>query len=129
MAEGELAVPGPGDHAPEPSILAVVQSGPWETPYRRAGRGHPVLLLLPGTSEARRTRVFASLGGSRLVIEPSRMPALPDRVGWLSQLVEGLGLDRPDVVTDTEGSFTVRDLLLQAPDTLGRHIDIETVDP
>jgi hypothetical protein len=83
---------------------AVIQTTEGETPYRRAGRG-PGLLLLQRAPPARSgDALFDALAETFLVIAPLVPP--PGRRGaaerWLQGLIEGLGLDTPDIVADAE---------------------------
>lgn len=91
-------------------IEAVVQAGSFETPYRRAGCGAPVLLLAAGAGEADGEWLFEQLAGRFRVIAP----ALPAGLGrddgeaaetlglWLTGLIDGLGLERAAVVDSTD---------------------------
>ena len=84
-------------------IEAVVQTGTFETPYRRAGRGGPVLLL--ASAEPAGQRLFDDLAGRFRTIAPVLPPGLA-RDGmpadsfeaWLRGLIDGLGLERPALV-------------------------------
>ena len=97
--EGDLVVaPWPPLPGEEPVVEALVQIGSAEIPYRRAGRGDPVLLLVPphrvlpvGWLEVR--------VGSCLVIQPLLAPPTVDPGGWIRGLVDGLGLGAVELVT------------------------------
>jgi hypothetical protein len=109
-------------------VDAVVQSGGLETPYRRGGSGPVVLLLTlrPGES---RDRVFARLAGKNRVIEPLSLPPVSRWPDWLRGVVDGLGLDRPDLVVDPELEPGILELLRGDPDRYGRLVRIDTLDP
>jgi hypothetical protein len=108
-------------------VEAIVQTGSVETAYRRAGRGRPILLLVDGTA-AERDRLFSKLAGTSLVVEPilPRPPA--EWAVWLRGVVDGLGLDHPDLVV-TDGWVAAAEAFVRAdPDRAGRVIRIGTID-
>jgi hypothetical protein len=109
-------------------VDAVVQSGGVETPYRRGGSGPAVLLLTRRSGEIR-DRVFARLAGTNRVIEPLSLPPVSRWPDWLRGVVDGLGLDRPDLVVDPELESGVLELLRGDPDRYGRLVRIDTLDP
>lgn len=97
-------------------VDAVLVSGTFETPYRRAGRGPSVLLLAQGTG------LLEALAGELRVFEPLRAPAAPgaaEWIAWLHGLLDGLGLERPAVVVDASAAGPVRQLAAAEPDRLG----------
>lgn len=82
-------------------IEAVVQTGCFETAYRRAGNGAAVLLLGAGGGEMEWP--FEALAARYRVVAPARPVIGPegDSDGgnvWLRGVIDGLGLDRPGVV-------------------------------
>lgn len=109
------------------AIEAVVQVGNAETPYRRAGRGAAVLLL-SGGAEAERDRVFRWLAGRQLVIEPLTRPRVEEWPTWLPGVVEGLGLERPDLIVTREEVDTVRALTAAHPGWAGGVLLIDSID-
>jgi pimeloyl-ACP methyl ester carboxylesterase len=76
----------------------VLVTGAIETVYRRAGTGAPLLLLCNSTDSPGR-QLFEELASSCRVIAPVRPPRVPFS-GWLRDLIDGLGLDRPLLVVD-----------------------------
>ena len=89
-------------------IEAVVQTGAFETPYRRAGRGGPVLLLVGGGAPAGQ-RLFDDLARRFRTIAPLLPPWLAGDGGpgesfdeWLRGLIDGLGLQRPALVAEAD---------------------------
>lgn len=109
----------------EPRVVeAVLHTGSVQTPYRRAGRGRTLLLLLRGTTDER-GEVFLALAREFRVIDPAppwagaQGPRQTDGRGedsraageedpppghewgaWLVGVVDGLGLDRPALIVD-----------------------------
>lgn len=78
-------------------IEAVVQTGAFETSYRRAGTGAPVLLLDGGDPEIGEW-LFRSLAARFRVVAPARRDGQAGFEAWLRGLIDGLGLDQPAVV-------------------------------
>lgn len=85
-------------------VEAVVWTGGVETPYRRAGGGPAVLLLLWGDgADHGGDSLFTALATEFRVIAPLRLPRVDGSGGWeswLRGLIDGLGLDRPPLVVD-----------------------------
>jgi pimeloyl-ACP methyl ester carboxylesterase len=80
-------------------IEASVQSGSEATPYVRAGEGEVVLLLraVP-CAQIARSRTFLRMAGRRRVIGVTPPPG--GGAEWLRDLIDGLGLDRPELMGD-----------------------------
>lgn len=108
-------------------IEAIVQTGETETAYRRAGRGRPVLLLM-GASSPEGDEVFRRLAGTALVIEPRAVPAPDLWPDWLRGVVDGLGLDRPDLVVSPALSAAAEAFALLDPERVGRVLRTDTID-
>ncbi len=109
-------------------VEAIVQIGEVETPYRRAGRGRATLLLLDAT-QPDRDRVFRRLAAEGLVIEPLVLPDATDWPRWLRGVVDGLGLDRPDLAVSAGLEAGGRSFVETDPDRAGRLLVIDGVDP
>lgn len=109
-----------------PAINAVVLTGPTETHYRRAGSGPSVLLLSGTGGEISGGQLFRELSDQFRVIAP-RMPAAAGEPSiplalssWLRDLIDGLGLVRPDLVAEEAfGISALRFAMLDA-DRVGR---------
>jgi hypothetical protein len=94
---------------PIPIVSARVSAGGVETPYERTGRGRAVVLVLDTRpDDSRAEALMARLGSQHRVFRPELVTPVwrvggnapvPER--WLREFVEGLGLDRPIVVTDS----------------------------
>lgn len=91
---------------PIDSVHAAVLAGGTETPYRRAGTGRPVLLLVSGSAPDASEELFRALSQSFRVI----MPELPDTgdpgelAQWLRDVIDGLGLVSPVIVVDPQSA-------------------------
>lgn len=79
-------------------VEAVVQAQGMETHYVRAGRGPAVLLLRTGGGNAA-DPLFVRLTTEFRVIAPV-VPAVPSLAGWIRDVIDGLGLDRPSILAD-----------------------------
>lgn len=120
---------GRGSPAAESEVVdAVVQSGSAEIPYRRTGRGRAVLLLADASDPAVHGSV-RRMAESRLVIQPRGLPEGSAWSSWLTTLVEGLGLDAPDVIVGPEARAHLDAFAASHPGWVGRISDIETIDP
>jgi hypothetical protein len=80
-------------------IEALLQSGDRATPYVRAGEGEVVLLVrsVP-VGEIAASPLFVRLARRRRVIGAAA-PSGAD-AEWLRDLIDGLGLDRPELMGD-----------------------------
>lgn len=97
-------------------VEAVLLAGGLETPYRRAGHGPPVLLLVD------RIDLLEALAPHYRVIQPLRAPDDPhgpDWPKWLQDVVEGLGLGCPAVVVDAGLAGSARSLARSDPHRVG----------
>lgn len=107
---------------------AVVQVGPVETWYRRAGKGRH-LLLLSGRGPGERDELFRRLATEHLVIEPRALPDPRLWTEWLRGVVDGLGLDRPGLAVGPEWLEAARRFARDDPDRAGRVISVDAIDP
>jgi hypothetical protein len=92
-----------GGQADSGVVEAEVQVGAEPTRYLRAGRGLPVVLVL-SSSATERLRLVGRFAAAHRVVAPM----LPVAAGcewpaatavlWLRGIIEGLGLERPNVV-------------------------------
>jgi pimeloyl-ACP methyl ester carboxylesterase len=105
-------------------IEAMVQAGPFETAYRRAGRGATVLLLLAGEDQNQGDWLFGTLGERFRTIAPDLPPELeatPSLLGpWLRALIDGLGLELPAVVASLTHAHALLRFAKLDPDRVGR---------
>jgi hypothetical protein len=85
-------------------IAATVQAGTVATPYFRAGRGAPVILLTNQTAAALvNDPVLEVLVENFRVIVPT-LPETENRNGaWLQGLIDGLGCNGVRVIIDAHG--------------------------
>lgn len=109
-----------------PAIDAVVLTGPTETPYRRAGSGLPVLLLSGTGGEISGGQLFRELSDQFRVIAP-RMPATARErsialplSSWLRDLIDGLGLVRPNLVAEEAFGIAALRFAMMDPERVGR---------
>jgi hypothetical protein len=109
-------------------VEAIVQTGEVETGYRRAGRGRPLVLLSDATPEER-DRVFQRLAGTAMVVEPLLPPPPSEWPRWLRGVIDGLGLDCPDLVVVEAWVGAAEAFALGDPDRAGRVVAIGTIDP
>lgn len=114
-------------------VEAVLQTGVTETPYFRAGKGSPVLLLFAEALEdslgaelferiSERFRVLAPVPpagvGARRTSEIGSV-AIPVSK-WLRDLIDGLGLVRPSVVVDEALAGALLGFFLMDRERVGR---------
>jgi hypothetical protein len=111
---------------------AVIQTSLAETAYRRAGAGPPVLLLAnAAASAAWLPRLVDPLAREFRVYLPVAVPSadgvrcvaggpLIDPVAWLRDVVDGLGLVRPAIVSDADFAATAFGFAVADPDRVGR---------
>ena len=84
-------------------VRAVVYAGGEETPYLRAGRGDALVLLIDEYDGPLALELIAVLSAKFLVIAP-RMPQKEGEEApgpWLANVIEGLGLARASILTQT----------------------------
>jgi pimeloyl-ACP methyl ester carboxylesterase len=113
-------------------IEAMVQTGPFETSYRRAGAGDAVLLLIGPTEAeagdwlfsqlARRFRITApvvpvGLDGDSDTDRPGVGGGLE---GWLRGLIDGLGLERAALVAGAARGADLLRFTALDPERVGR---------
>jgi pimeloyl-ACP methyl ester carboxylesterase len=127
--------PVPTSAAASPiAIKAVVQIGAMEAGYLRAGKGETVLLLLPHglAAESQHHELFSALATHLRVIAPEVPPwigaagagshpanSLPF-AGWLRNVIDGLGLGRPNIVVDEALVATTLGFALLDPERVQR---------
>lgn len=137
----------------EPRIVeAILHTGSVQTPYRRAGRGPTLLLLVRGTTDER-AEVFRALAREFRVIDPAPPWARAEgprptggRGGdstadgeedpppghewgaWLPGVVDGLGLDRPALIVDPGRASLIGALARSDPHRFGPVIVIRPED-
>jgi pimeloyl-ACP methyl ester carboxylesterase len=113
-----------GGTVPVPQIQAVVQVGPVEVAYRRAGAGAPVVLLHDGEHGAALAAALFDVLATRFrVIAPDAPPAAAAGVTlarWLRGLIDGLGLERPSIVAAEEVGVAVLAFAMDDPDRVDR---------
>lgn len=122
-------------------IEAVVQTGTFETSYRRAGAGSAVLLLIGATEAAGDDWLFGQLAGRFRIIAPVLPTVLHGSYGphppgdgpglevWLRGLIDGLGLDRPALVAGAaRGAGLLRFMALD-PERVGRLALVHPLPP
>ena len=102
------SLPPPPTPAPDGPLFisCTVSDGLTDTPYRRAGRGAPVVVLTAGASRAE-DALLAALPRQFRVIAPEVPPpatstgeALPGFPAWLGGFLDGLGLSRVALVAE-----------------------------
>lgn len=85
-------------------IAATVQAGAVETPYLRAGRGTPVILLTNQSAAALvNDPVLEVLVSNFRVIVPTLPDAGNRTEAWLQGLIDGLGCSEVRVIIDAHG--------------------------
>lgn len=112
--------------ATAPQIIhATVQAGTIETPYRRAGHGPTILLLLGEDDDA---ALLTALSSSFRVIAPAPVMA-EDGPAWLRDVMDGLGLTHAILVSDSRCSVDAQACAREDPDRIHRLILIEDPIP
>jgi len=125
-----------------PVVRAILQVGDRCTPYRRAGRGPSVLLLLGTHSslDPLRERLLLELSRSFRVLAPE-LPRPCDGVtacgplspaelaGWLREVLETLGLARPILVTDDSFAAAALAWMHEDPEGAGPLVMIARSEP
>lgn len=105
-------------------VQAVLQTGAIETTYHRAGAGAPVLLLFAeGLDDPVAARLFAALSGHFRVIAPV-IPAGVAFAPWLRDLIDGLGLDRPGLVSEESLASSSLQFTLGDPDRVAGFVAV-----
>jgi pimeloyl-ACP methyl ester carboxylesterase len=122
-------------------IEAVVQTGAFETSYRRAGAGGPVLLLIGATEAAMGDWLFEQLAGQFRIIAPVLPPCVDggDSTAppgddhelelWLRGLIDGLGLERPALVGGAARGAGLLRFMVRDPERVGRVALVHPVGP
>lgn len=96
-------------------VEGVLQAGAVVTPYARAGRGAAVLLLRDApVAELAACRILVGLAAAFRVTAAGPPPG--DRAGWLRNLIDGLGLDRPWLVADPSLGGWAREFAADHPE-------------
>jgi hypothetical protein len=86
-------------------IEAVVHAGEMVTPYLRAGRGAPLVLITQRDRAALESDALVNaLAAKFCVIVPQR-PATAGE-SWLQHMIEGLGLEQPRVLVESGEGLT-----------------------
>ncbi len=115
------------------AIAATIVTSSGEIRYRRAGRGRAVLLLTSReTASGPGALVLHSLAGRFRVIAPElRVAPAGVRVrgsaavcGWLGDVVDGLGLERPSVVADESFGLAALRYAMLDPERVDRLVVI-----
>lgn len=109
-------------------VEGMLYTGTREIPYLRGGRG-PGLVLLSGLSTPARERVIRRLARAHLVVDPGVPPPPELWPEWLDALIDGLGLDRPDLVVDPGLAEAAVSFILADPERGGRAVPLPAVDP
>jgi pimeloyl-ACP methyl ester carboxylesterase len=122
-------------------IEAVVQTGAFETSYRRAGSGVAVLLLIMEAEAeigdwlfgqlSRRFRTIAPVlpAGSQPVSGASPNGAGADLEDWLRGLIDGLGLEQPALVAGAACGARLLRFMALDPHRVGRLALVQPADP
>jgi pimeloyl-ACP methyl ester carboxylesterase len=122
-------------------IEAVVQTGPFETWYRRAGVGGPVLLLIGPPAAAVGDWLFSQLAGRFRTIAPVLPAGLAGASGtgtpvegggledWLRGLIDGLGLEQPALVAAAERGVGLLRFMALDPERVGRLALVQPAAP
>lgn len=132
MARSSVSTTGGAPYA-APVAHASLTVGTVETLYRRAGSGAPVLLLgLGRTEEAEMITRLTGPEGRRRVIVPdcttlaALTPAATKRESafarWLSDFLQGLGLERPAVVAACRFREELERYAASRPEELGHAV-------
>ena len=86
-------------------IEAVVHAGEVVTPYLRAGRGAPLVLITQRDRAALESDALVNALAARFcVIVPMMHVTMGD--GWLRHVIEGLGLEHPRVLVESGEPLT-----------------------
>jgi pimeloyl-ACP methyl ester carboxylesterase len=110
-------------------VEAVVQTGPVETRYSRAGRGAPVLLLLDESAvNAAVSQLLETLVSEFRLLLPAldgavhtadaEQPGFPE---WLRDFMDGLGIDRFAVIATDRYARSLTSFMASDPDRI-RHL-------
>ena len=110
-------------------IEATVQAGDTEIAYRRSGKGRPTILLRGEAGDPAPDPVLRALASKRMVVEPLGLPpTAAERARWLRGVVEGLGLDRPDLVVSEGLAADARRFLAEEPHRVGEVLLLDAID-
>lgn len=105
-------------------VQAVLQTGAIETAYHRAGAGAPVILLFADAlDDPVAARLFATLSEHFRVIAPL-IPAGVAFAPWLRDLIDGLGLDRPGLISEESLASSSLQFTLGDPDRVAGFVAV-----
>jgi pimeloyl-ACP methyl ester carboxylesterase len=122
-------------------IEAMVQTGRFETSYRRAGSGGAVLLLTGPTEPNAGDWLFGQLAGCFRTIAPVLPAGLEGGSGtatdleegriddWLRGLIDGLGLERPALVASITRETGLLRFMALDPERVGRLALVKPIGP
>jgi hypothetical protein len=119
-------------------IAAIVHTGRFETAYRRAGAGLEVLLLVEAAKAELGDWLFGQLARGFRTIAPVLPPGTDpgtgagaggDLVEWLRGVIDGLGLERPALVSGPACGAGLLRFLAVEPHRAGRLALVHPVAP
>lgn len=91
-------------------------------PYRRAGRGHPVLLL--AATAALATAALQDAPRELCVIVPDVLPSAPAFIAWFALFLDTLGIQSASIVALESLAGFAREFAAMEPDRVRRVLSI-----